>query len=62
MKAEAAVGLNGLDEALAERAGADDGNGAEIAALVLICPLQSGPKVNLDWTLKETKNGQEART
>ena len=27
----------------------------------VICPLQSGPKVNLDWTLKETKNGQEAR-
>jgi hypothetical protein len=29
--------------------------------MLLICPLQSGPKVNLDWTLKETKNGQEAR-
>jgi len=28
----------------------------------LICPLQSGPKVNLDWTLKETEHGQEART
>jgi hypothetical protein len=27
----------------------------------LICPLQSGPKVNLDWTLKETEHGQEAR-
>ena len=27
----------------------------------VICPLQSGPKVNLDWTLKETNNGQEAR-
>ncbi len=27
----------------------------------LICPLQSGPKVNLDWTPKETNNGQEAR-
>jgi hypothetical protein len=25
------------------------------------CPLQSGPKVNLDWTPKETNNGQEAR-
>ena len=28
----------------------------------VICPLQSGPKVNLDWTLKETEHGQEART
>jgi hypothetical protein len=28
---------------------------------ILICPLQSGPKVNLDWTPKETNNGQEAR-
>jgi len=27
----------------------------------MICPLQSGPKVNLDWTLKETEHGQEAR-
>jgi hypothetical protein len=27
----------------------------------VICPLQSGPKVNLDWTLKETEHGQEAR-
>ena len=25
----------------------------------MICPLQSGPKVNLDWTLKETEHGQE---
>ncbi len=23
----------------------------------MICPLQSGPKVNLDWTLKETEHG-----
>ncbi len=29
--------------------------------LALNCPLQSGPKVNLDWTPKETNNGQEAR-
>jgi hypothetical protein len=28
---------------------------------LVICPLQSGPKVNLDWTLKETEHGQEAR-
>ncbi len=27
----------------------------------LICPLQSGPSNILDWTLKERKNGQEAR-
>jgi len=27
----------------------------------VICPLQSGPFVNLDWTLKERENGQEAR-
>jgi hypothetical protein len=27
----------------------------------VICPLQSGPFVNLDWTLKETEHGQEAR-
>jgi hypothetical protein len=27
----------------------------------VICPLQSGPKVNLDWTLKEIEDGQEAR-
>ena len=29
--------------------------------LEVICPLQSGPLVNLDWTLKERNNGQEAR-
>jgi hypothetical protein len=28
---------------------------------ILICPLQSGPFVDLDWTLKETEHGQEAR-
>ena len=28
---------------------------------LVICPLQSGPKVNLDWTLKEKRNGQETR-
>jgi hypothetical protein len=30
---------------------------AETTLLFLICPLQSGPKVNLDWTLKETEHG-----
>jgi hypothetical protein len=36
-------------------------NGTRVAVFPLICPLQSGPKVNLDWTLKETEHGQEAR-
>jgi len=26
----------------------------------VICPLRSGPFVNLDWTLRETEHGQEA--
>jgi hypothetical protein len=34
---------------------------AQFSTLVVICPLQSGPKVNLDWTLKEIEDGQEAR-
>ncbi len=25
----------------------------------LICPIQSGPKVSLDWPLNETEHGQE---
>ena len=33
----------------------------DVLTMLLICPLQSGPKVNLDWTLKETEHGQEAR-
>ena len=35
--------------------------GEHVDRVKLICPLQSGPKVNLDWTLKETEHGQEAR-
>ena len=42
--------------ALAAKPAESNGQFAE-----LNCPLQSGPKVNLDLTPKETNNGQEAR-
>ena len=48
-------------EAKSERISAIVGGTLVERRLELICPLQSGPKVNLDWTPKETNNGQEAR-